>query len=66
LVIVGGWQAFMADGAQPALSNDGTQLAYAGSPRGLAVRDLTTGHTRTIGLGRLGTAANPQPRAISP
>ena len=58
LEVATGRQAFIADGAQPALSNDGTQLAYGASPRGLAVRDLTTGHTRTIGLGRLGTAAN--------
>lgn len=58
LEVATGRQAFIADGAQPALSNDGTQLAYAASPRGLAVRDLATGHTRTIGLDQLGTAAN--------
>jgi hypothetical protein len=51
-------QSFVADGAQPALSNDGTQLAYGASPRGLAVRDLATGQTRTIGLRQLGTAAD--------
>ncbi len=51
-------QSFIADGAQPALSNDGTQLAYAASPRGLAVRDLATAQTRTIALRQLGTAAD--------
>jgi hypothetical protein len=51
-------QTFIADGAQPALSNDGTQLAYGAAPRGLAVRDLASGQTRTIGLGQLGVAAN--------
>jgi hypothetical protein len=50
-------QTFIADGAQPAISDDGTQLAYGASPRGLAVRDLATGQTRTIGLAQLGTAA---------
>ena len=58
LDVASGRQSLIADGAQPALSNDGTQLAYAAFPRGLAVRDLTTGQTRTIGLGRLGPAAN--------
>jgi hypothetical protein len=58
LDVATGHQAFIADGAQPALSNDGTQLAYGASPRGLAVRDLATGRTRTIELGQLGTAAN--------
>ena len=43
-------QTFMADGAQPAISADGGELAYAAFPHGLAVRDLATGHTRTIGL----------------
>jgi hypothetical protein len=52
-----GRQTFVADGAQPAISSDGTQLAYGASPRGLAVRDLATGQTRTIGLAQLGTAA---------
>lgn len=53
-----GRQSFIAHGAQPALSNDGTQLAYAASPRGLAVRDLATGQTRTIALRQLGPAAD--------
>ncbi len=53
-----GNQTFIADGAQPALSNDGTQLAYGGSPSGLAVRDLATGQTRSIRLPQLGAAAD--------
>jgi hypothetical protein len=53
-----GRQTFIAWGAQPALSDDRTQLAYGASPQGLAVRDLATGHTRTIGLAQLGKAAN--------
>ena len=52
-----GQQTFVADGAQPALNNDGTQLAYGAFPQGLAVRDLATGKTRTIALTRLGKAA---------
>ncbi len=40
----------VAEGAQPAVSDDGTQLAYATFPHGLAVRDLTAGTTRTISL----------------
>jgi hypothetical protein len=58
LNVATGHETFVAEGAQPALSNDGTQLAYGASPRGLAVRDLASGQTRTIGLGQLGTAAN--------
>src|SRR5690348_16380860 len=38
LDVATGRETFIADGAQPALSNDGTQLAYGASPRGLAVR----------------------------
>jgi hypothetical protein len=57
LDVATGRQTFIADGAQPALSSDGTQLAYGASPHGLAVRDLATGQTRTIGLAQLGTAA---------
>ena len=57
LAVTTGRQTFIADGAQPALSSDGTQLAYGASPRGLAVRDLATGQTRTIGLAQLGPAA---------
>jgi hypothetical protein len=53
-----GDQTFIADGAQPALSNEGTRLAYGAPSRGPAVRDLATGHTRTIALRQLGTAAN--------
>jgi hypothetical protein len=58
LDVATGRETFIADGAQPALSNDGTQLAYGAFPQGLAVRDLATGQTRTIGLGQLGRAAN--------
>lgn len=58
LDVATGRQTFIAEGAQPALSNDGTQLAYGASPDGLAVRNLATGRTRTIGLAQLGTAAD--------
>lgn len=59
LDVATGRQTLVADGAQPALSDDGTQLAYAAFPRGLAVRDLATGQTRTIGLvTQLGQAAD--------
>ncbi len=58
LDVVTGRQTLIANGAQPALSSDGTQLAYGASPRGLAVRDLATGSTRTIGLAQLGRAAD--------
>lgn len=52
-------QTPVADGAQPAISDDGTQLAYATFPHGLAVRDLATGTTRTISLvTELGEQAN--------
>ncbi len=52
-------QTFIANGAQPALSQDGTQIAYATFPHGVAVRDLATGRTRTIGLTtQLGKAAD--------
>lgn len=52
-------QAQVAEGAQPAISDDGTQLAYATFPHGLAVRDLATGTTRTISLvAELGEQAN--------
>lgn len=57
LDVATGRQTFIAAGAQPAISSDGTQLAYGASPRGLAVRDLATGQTRTIGLAQLGRAA---------
>jgi hypothetical protein len=53
-----GRQTFIARGAQPAVSEDGTQLAYGAWPRGLAVRDLSTGQTRTIRLAVLGQAAD--------
>jgi hypothetical protein len=53
-----GRQTLVADGAQPALNSDGTQLAYGASPHGLAVRDLATGQTRAIGLGQLGQASD--------
>jgi hypothetical protein len=55
--VASGRQTFVADGAQPALSNDGKQLAYGAAPQGLAVRDLATGQTRTIALPELGQAA---------
>lgn len=58
LDVATGRRSFIAAGAQPALSNDATQLAYGASPRGLAVRDLATGQTRTIALRQLGRAAN--------
>jgi hypothetical protein len=51
-------QTLIAKGAQPAISEDGSQLAYAAFPRGLAVRDLATGQTRRIALAQLGTAAD--------
>ncbi len=50
LDVATGRPTMVADGAQPALSDDGSQLAYAAAPRGLAVRDLATGRTRTISL----------------
>ena len=58
LDVATGRQSFVAGGAQPALSGDGTRLAYAASPRGLAVRDLTTGQTRRIALRQLGSAGD--------
>jgi hypothetical protein len=57
LEVASGRQTFVADGAQPAISNDGKQLAYGAAPQGLAVRDLATGQTRTIALKQLGQAA---------
>jgi hypothetical protein len=52
-------QTLIADGEQPAVSDDGTQLAYGAAIHGLAVRDLATGTTRTIGLvAQLGKAAD--------
>ena len=53
-----GHYSLVADGAQPALNQTGTELAYAALPRGLAVRDFRTGQTRTIALGQLDTSAN--------
>jgi hypothetical protein len=53
-----GRRTFVADGAQPALSIDGKQLAYGAFPQGVAVRDLQTGKTRTLALKELGKAAN--------
>ncbi len=50
--------SFVADGTQPALNRTGTELAYAAFPRGLAVRNLRTGQTRTIALGQLDTSAD--------
>jgi hypothetical protein len=57
LDVASGRQTFVADGAQPAISNDGEHLAYGAAPQGLAVRDLATGQTRTIALKQLGQAA---------
>ncbi len=57
LDVASGRQTFVADGAQPAISNDGEQLAYGAAPQGLAIRDLATGQTRTIALKQLGQAA---------
>jgi hypothetical protein len=57
LAVATGRETFVADGAQPALSASGRQLAYAAFPQGLAVRDLLTGQTRTIALRQLGGAA---------
>jgi len=51
-------QTLIAKGAQPAISEDGTQLAYAAFPHGLKVRDLATGSSRTIGLAQLGAASD--------
>ena len=53
-----GRQTLIAEGAQPAINEGGSRLAYAAFPQGLAVRDLANGQTRTIGLAQLGTAAN--------
>ena len=49
---------FVASGAQPALNPAGTELAYGAFPRGVAVRDLRTGLTRTVALDQLDSAAN--------
>jgi hypothetical protein len=52
-------QTFVAEGEQPAVNTDGTQLAYGAAPRGLADRDLATGATRTLTLThQLGPAAD--------
>jgi hypothetical protein len=52
-------QTFIADGEQPAVSDDGNQLAYSAARHGLAVRDLGSGRTRTLGLvTQLGPAAD--------
>jgi hypothetical protein len=51
-------RSVVAHGAQPALSPDDTELAYAAFPHGLSVRNLSTGQTHTIGLrAQLGDAA---------
>ena len=58
-------QTLIADGAQPAISDDGTQLAYATFPHGLAVRELASGQTRKIGLAaQLGRQADPLKAAV--
>jgi hypothetical protein len=52
-------QTFIADGEQPAVSDDGNQLAYGAARHGLAVRDLGSGRTRRLGLvTQLGPAAD--------
>lgn len=50
-----GQRSFIADGAQPAVSPDGSYLAYATGRlfTKLAIRDLRTGTTRVISLGGL-------------
>ena len=53
-----GRQTQIAEGAQPAISEDGSQLAYAAFPSGLAVRDLANGQTRTVVLAQLGAASS--------
>jgi hypothetical protein len=58
LDVATGHSTFVVDGAQPALNQAGSELAYAAFPRGLAVRNLRTGQTRTIAIGQLDTAAN--------
>lgn len=55
--VANGRQSFVANGAQPAISRDGRQLAYGAFPNGLTVRDLATGQTRTIKLPQLGSSA---------
>ncbi len=57
-------RSFVTDGAQPALNESGTELAYATFPTGLAVRDLRTGRTRAIALSQLDNAANVEAGAI--
>jgi hypothetical protein len=52
-------QTLIADGEQPAISDDGSQLAYGAATHGLAVRDLATSTMRTIGVvAQLGKAAD--------
>jgi len=58
LDVASGRQTVVAAGAQPALNNDGNQLAYGAFPQGLAVRDLKTGQTRTVAMKMLGEAAD--------
>jgi hypothetical protein len=50
-----GRRAFIADGAQPAISPDGRYLAYATGRHfnSLAIRDLRAGTTRTVDLARV-------------
>jgi hypothetical protein len=56
--VTSGRRTFVADGEQPALSNNGKQLAYGAAAQGLAIRNLGTGQTRTIALKQLGRAAD--------
>lgn len=56
LDVATGRQTFVADGAQPAISDDSKQLAYGAQPNVLAIRNLATGQTRTIALSQLGKA----------
>ncbi len=58
LDVASGRRTAVADGAQPAVSSDGKQLAYGAFPQGLAVRDLRTGRTRTVALNMLGRSAD--------
>ncbi len=58
LDVASGRQTVVGDGAQPALSSNGEQLAYGAFPQGLAVRDLRTGRTRTVAMNMLGKSAD--------
>jgi hypothetical protein len=46
-------QTFVAAGEQPAVNDQGTQLAFMTGAEDVAVRDLTTGTTRKVSLARV-------------